>query len=191
MNIIDNIEIKNFKSIRHQKIEGCKRINVFIGEPNVGKSNILEGIGLYSFTQHYNGESFLFESICRFNHLSDLNYDKNSDNAIHIGINKRYELFFKKNHKESFFELCIAEYNKKPYFFTYEVNKEINKVFTSPIEKNEVEDKSAYSVKYYAFDKNAKETICKDLSEHHNIIYIYDESDKINHSLNTINKGIL
>ena len=41
MQKIDNIEIKNFKSIRHQKIEGCKRINVFIGYPNVGKSNIL------------------------------------------------------------------------------------------------------------------------------------------------------
>ena len=42
MNHIENIEIKNFKSIRHQKIEGCKRINVFVGPPNVGKSNVLE-----------------------------------------------------------------------------------------------------------------------------------------------------
>ena len=46
MNFIDNIEIKNFKSIRHQKIEGCKKVNVFIGYPNVGKSNILEAISL-------------------------------------------------------------------------------------------------------------------------------------------------
>lgn len=44
-NFIHDIEISNFKSIRHQKIEGCKRINVFIGYPNVGKSNILEAIG--------------------------------------------------------------------------------------------------------------------------------------------------
>jgi predicted ATPase len=42
---IHDIEISNFKSIRHQKVEGCKRINVFIGYPNVGKSNILEAIG--------------------------------------------------------------------------------------------------------------------------------------------------
>ncbi len=40
-----DIEISNFKSIRHQKIEGCKRINLFLGYPNVGKSNILEAIG--------------------------------------------------------------------------------------------------------------------------------------------------
>ncbi len=48
MSIINDIEIKNFKSIRHQKIEGCKRINVFVGEPNVGKSNILEALSLFS-----------------------------------------------------------------------------------------------------------------------------------------------
>jgi AAA15 family ATPase/GTPase len=45
---IHTIEIKNFKSIRHQKIEGCKRINVFVGPPNVGKSNVLEALSLFS-----------------------------------------------------------------------------------------------------------------------------------------------
>jgi len=40
----------------------------------------------------------------------------------------------------------------------------------------------------FAFDKSSKETIFKELSEHDNIIYIYDESDKINYSLETINK---
>lgn len=49
---IENIEIKNFKSIRHQKIENCKRINVFIGYPNVGKSAILEAIALFSYLQN-------------------------------------------------------------------------------------------------------------------------------------------
>lgn len=40
----------------------------------------------------------------------------------------------------------------------------------------------------FAFDKSSKETIFKELSEHDNIIYIYDESDKIKYSLETINK---
>ncbi len=48
---IDNIEIKNFKSMRHQKIEGCKRVNVLIGAPNVGKSNILEAISLFAVNE--------------------------------------------------------------------------------------------------------------------------------------------
>lgn len=41
----------------------------------------------------------------------------------------------------------------------------------------------------FAFDKSSKETIFKELSEHDNIIYIYDESDKIKYSLETINKA--
>jgi AAA15 family ATPase/GTPase len=48
MQKINNIEIKNFKSIRHQTIDGCKRINVFIGYPNTGKSNILEALSIFS-----------------------------------------------------------------------------------------------------------------------------------------------
>src|SRR5258708_11995010 len=63
MNPIKNIEIKNFKSIRHQKIDGCKKINVFIGYPNVGKSNILEPIGLYTSLR-------LIEENFKFNNIS-------------------------------------------------------------------------------------------------------------------------
>jgi AAA15 family ATPase/GTPase len=44
---INNIEISNFKSIKHLKIDGCKKINVFVGQPNAGKSNILEALGLF------------------------------------------------------------------------------------------------------------------------------------------------
>ncbi|RLI82013.1 hypothetical protein DRP04_04880 [Archaeoglobales archaeon] len=40
---VREVEIENFKSIKHLKLE-CRRINVFIGEPNTGKSNIIEAI---------------------------------------------------------------------------------------------------------------------------------------------------
>lgn len=40
----------------------------------------------------------------------------------------------------------------------------------------------------FAFDKSSKETIIKELMEHDNIIYIYDELDKVKYSLETINK---
>jgi AAA15 family ATPase/GTPase len=46
--LIKQIEIGNFKSIRNAKIHSCKRINLFIGRPNVGKSNILEALSLFS-----------------------------------------------------------------------------------------------------------------------------------------------
>lgn len=40
-NFLDWVEIKNFKSIKDLRLD-CKRVNIFIGKPNVGKSNILE-----------------------------------------------------------------------------------------------------------------------------------------------------
>lgn len=43
--MIHNLTIKNYKSIDHLDID-CSRINVFIGEPNSGKSNILEALDL-------------------------------------------------------------------------------------------------------------------------------------------------
>ncbi len=45
--MIKTLEIKNFKSIKHLKLD-CKRVNVFIGKPNTGKSNILESVGIFS-----------------------------------------------------------------------------------------------------------------------------------------------
>ncbi|HEX9956575.1 MAG TPA: AAA family ATPase, partial [Fibrella sp.] len=44
-NFLDWVEIKNFKSIKDLRLD-CKRVNIFIGKPNVGKSNILEALGL-------------------------------------------------------------------------------------------------------------------------------------------------
>jgi len=45
--MIRQIEIDNFKSIRHADIE-LGNINLFIGENGAGKSNILEAIGVIS-----------------------------------------------------------------------------------------------------------------------------------------------
>jgi AAA15 family ATPase/GTPase len=47
-NFIKYLHINNFKSVADLKLEDCRRINVFIGYPNVGKSNVLEALGLNS-----------------------------------------------------------------------------------------------------------------------------------------------
>lgn len=47
-NFINEVNITNFKSIRECRIEGCKRINLIIGKPNVGKSNIIEALSLFT-----------------------------------------------------------------------------------------------------------------------------------------------
>jgi AAA15 family ATPase/GTPase len=76
--MIKNLEIENFKSIKHLKLD-CKRINIFIGEPNTGKSNILETLGILSFGQYANIRNFV-----RFESMSNLFYDENLDESVKI-----------------------------------------------------------------------------------------------------------
>ncbi len=76
--MIKDLEIKNFKSIKHLKLD-CKRINLFIGEPNTGKSNILETLGLLSHI--YYGE---LKNFVRFESMSNLFYDENLEDKIEI-----------------------------------------------------------------------------------------------------------
>lgn len=44
--VFDNIIIRNFRGIRHANVEDLKRINVFFGKNNCGKSSLLEAIFL-------------------------------------------------------------------------------------------------------------------------------------------------
>jgi hypothetical protein len=48
--MIRHVHIENFKSIKELDLD-LKRVNVIIGEPNSGKSNILEAFGLLYWLQ--------------------------------------------------------------------------------------------------------------------------------------------
>ena len=87
MSFIETIEIKNFKSIRHQKIEGCKRINVFIGYPNVGKSNILEALNLFSINEF---SDRFFTSFIRIENLTTLFFDGNINEILEVRLNDNH-----------------------------------------------------------------------------------------------------
>ncbi|MBQ7698224.1 MAG: AAA family ATPase, partial [Paludibacteraceae bacterium] len=41
-----NIDIKNFRGIKHLSIDDFSRVNVFLGQNNSGKSSVLEAIFL-------------------------------------------------------------------------------------------------------------------------------------------------
>lgn len=75
---IKNLEIKNFKSIRHVELE-CGRINIFIGKPNVGKSNILEALSLYNVPKVFSIKDFI-----RFNTFDNLFHYRSFNNPIDI-----------------------------------------------------------------------------------------------------------
>lgn len=77
--MIRTLKIQNFKSIKNLELK-CKRVNIFIGEPNVGKSNILEAIGILSFGA-YGGN---LRDFVRFENAENLFYDNDLTDSIKI-----------------------------------------------------------------------------------------------------------
>lgn len=92
-NHIDHIEITNFKSIRHAKIEGCKRINVFIGYPNVGKSAILEAMSALCYLQRDFNQSF--NKLCRLRSVTELFCNGNLKEDAVIQYNEQAKAQFR------------------------------------------------------------------------------------------------
>ena len=69
--MITKLSIKNFKSIKELDID-CARVNLFIGEPNTGKSNILEALGLLSWCAI---KDLFLSDFVRFEYMGNLFYD--------------------------------------------------------------------------------------------------------------------
>ena len=75
--MIKNVSIRNFKSIKKLDFK-AKRVNVFIGEPNTGKSNILEALGMFSLVYSKSPH----EVPIRYQDASNLFYDNDVYNCI-------------------------------------------------------------------------------------------------------------
>lgn len=80
--MIEKLSIRNFKSIKKLKID-CRKNNLFIGEPNTGKSNILEALGVLSWCGYMNTE--LGEYV-RIQGTQNLFYDDLLDQTVEIEI---------------------------------------------------------------------------------------------------------
>jgi len=81
---IKTLRIENFKSIKEMELE-CSRINVFVGKPNVGKSNILEAIGLLGVG--FNRDESLIADTVRYEELKDLFHFENSNSPLRVYSN--------------------------------------------------------------------------------------------------------
>ncbi len=82
--MFDHLEIKNFKSVEHVALD-CRRVNILIGEPNTGKSNILEALGLISFAGYFNAPTDL-QAFVRCDEVSNLFYDGDLSRTIEITL---------------------------------------------------------------------------------------------------------
>lgn len=80
---IKNLLVKNFKSIKDLRID-CSRINLFVGAPNVGKSNLLEAISLYgaAHSKHPNGK--YLADLLRYERMDHLFYDQHIETTISV-----------------------------------------------------------------------------------------------------------
>ena len=107
---IKNINIQNFKSIKNLKFD-AKRINVFIGKPNTGKSNILEAIGLFSESHANNISHFV-----RMKNFVDIIFNKDNEKNISIKIDDMEFYYVPRDEKSAFRrkqrELTLIRYYK-------------------------------------------------------------------------------
>jgi len=114
--MIETLEVKNFKSIKHLKLN-CKKFNIFIGEPNAGKSNILETLGVFSYGSFGDKTGTHLNDFVRFERTSNLFYDENLDENVEIKFDdKILEIKFE---NERFRGKC-TENGKHTFSFEYD-----------------------------------------------------------------------
>jgi len=84
---VDNIIIQNFKSITDCEISNCKRINLFIGRPNVGKSNIIEALSLFSIPFLKENSSKKLSNLVRIENEAELFHNGSWEKETNIKTN--------------------------------------------------------------------------------------------------------
>ncbi len=92
MDFINQIEISNFKSIKNLSIKNCKRINLFVGTPNAGKSNLLEAMSL---AMNFNSKLFpslILNKQIRITNATEIFNYGNISQPVTVGFNESEEL---------------------------------------------------------------------------------------------------
>lgn len=152
MKKIENIRIENFKSLQNVTINNCKTYNIFIGQPNVGKSNILEALTLFAVPYLAAMNKSLVD-LFRLDECSSLFYNGDISQPIKVNLgvddlevvyNNSDSLGFtiklqSEEHKFNVIDLkvekSLEEYSiYKPYFYESRRNlKSVNMPFLCPV----------------------------------------------------------
>lgn len=85
---LENINIKNFKSIKSATLSHCSRINLLIGRPNLGKSNILEALELLGLSHIKDNRTRKITQFLRLENEAELFFDGDSEQKIIIETNR-------------------------------------------------------------------------------------------------------
>jgi len=147
--MIKVLEVKNFKSIKDLKLS-CSKINIFIGEPNAGKSNILESLGILSFLAY--GNKSPLRGFVRHETLSNLFFDEDLEDTLQIRLQD-------KTRSDAFEIIFTQEDRFQGIYFSYDLAKNIKispkKLFEFDyIAKGEYEHEQRFErIKFYRFEK--------------------------------------
>jgi len=141
---IKTLHIENFKSIKEMELE-CSRINVFVGKPNVGKSNILEALGMYGAGFSKNADKYLSDNV-RYNAFSNLFYDNETHLNVQMSINNVHHISLSFDDENEQYKLVYSKENAENQSKTNEEIKLDNsgKIIDSPLP-------NAKRVKKYTF----------------------------------------
>ncbi len=153
---IQNIAISNFKSIKDLKIDGCKKINIFAGKPNAGKSNILEVLGLLGIFDYHKNQNFDLHDFLRFNQPEELFFANDTEKSIIIETD-HYRTMLEIDERED-----VMDFTYNDFYLGTEKRRKIQ---YSPEYKHllkEVNSELEFNnIKKYIFNPNAH-TIIKD-----------------------------
>lgn len=107
-NAITTLRIQNFKSIKDVEMKP-RRVNIFIGEPNVGKSNILEAMSLLGVGLYSRGEKLL-GGVIRYESISNLFYDNDTSQPIVVDTSGGQVILQTQNLEGSTYHLiCLSK----------------------------------------------------------------------------------
>ena len=108
----NSVHITNFKSLKDVTLSDCRRINLLIGKPNVGKSNILEAIGLFSLPYIKYNKSKKLTQFIRLENIAELFFDGDINKSIIIKTdNSSCVVRYSESDSEIQFEIAIKEFD--------------------------------------------------------------------------------
>ncbi len=85
---LTSVFIKNFKSVKSVTLSDCRRINVLIGRPNVGKSNILEALALFDVPYMVNSSNKSLKKLLRIENTADLFHNGVSSSPVEVSADE-------------------------------------------------------------------------------------------------------
>ncbi|KLI23698.1 AAA family ATPase [Brachyspira hyodysenteriae] len=144
--MLNSIEIKNFRGIKHLTIDNFKNINIFLGKANTGKTSVIEAIEcgitkninsliLLSYFRDAIRDDYIFESLF-------YDYNINIPIILYIKINNKDYKIEISPHKHNR-EIIISD-DKTEEIYNTELNKLIYKISNNGKTRNYV---IAYSKK--------------------------------------------